>query len=87
MVYIENNSDKNITVQTRDVSIDGFMVEAMFSCDVVAGKRAVDAITFMESDLTENEITAINDVELSFHVFDMNDWNTIADTEVVTITF
>lgn len=87
VVYIENNSDKNITVQTRDVSIDGFMVEAMFSCDVVAGKRAVDAITFMESDLTENEITAINDVELSFHVFDMNDWNTIADTEVVTITF
>ncbi|MGN0624898.1 MAG: hypothetical protein ACI4I8_01360 [Oscillospiraceae bacterium] len=87
VVYIENNSDKDVTVQTRDVSINGFMVDAMFSCDVVAGKRAVDTITFMESDLEENEITAIEDVELSFHVFNMAEWETIVDTEVVNITF
>ncbi len=87
VVYIENTGDKDVTVQTRDVSINGFMVDAMFSCDVVAGKRAVDTITFMESDLEENEITAIEDVELSFHVFDMAEWETIVDTEVVNITF
>lgn len=87
VVYIENTGDKDVTVQTRDVSINGFMVDAMFSCDVVAGKRAVDTITFMESDLEENEITAIEDVELSFHVFDMAEWETIIDTEVVSITF
>ena len=84
---MENNSDKDITVQTRDVSINGFMVNAMFSCNVVAGKKAVDTITFMESDLSENDITAINDVELSFHVFDFENWETIVDTEVVNITF
>ena len=87
VVYMENNSDKDITVQTRDVSINGFMVNAMFSCNVVAGKKAVDTITFMESDLSENDITAINDVELSFHVFDFENWETIVDTEVVNITF
>ena len=87
VVYIENTGDKDVTVQTRDVSINGFMVDAMFSCDVVAGKRAVDTITFMESDLEENEITAIEDVELSFHVFDMAEWETIVDTEVVSIIF
>jgi len=87
VVYIENNGDKDVTVQTRDVSINGFMVDAMFSCDVVAGKRAVDTITFMESDLDENEVAAIEDVELSFHVFDFEKWDTIVDTEVVTITF
>lgn len=87
VVYIENNSDKNVTVQTRDVSINGFMVDAMFSCDVVAGKHAVDTITFMDTDLEENEITAIEDVELSFHVFEADGWDTIVDTDVVTITF
>ena len=87
VVYIENTGDKAVTVETRDVSINGFMVDAVFSCDVVAGKRAVDTITFMESDLAENGITAIEDVELSFHVFDFNGWDTIVDTEVVTITF
>lgn len=87
VVYIENTGDKDVTVQTRDVSINGFMVDAMFSCDVVAGKRAVDTITFMESDLEENEITAIKDVELSFHVFDFDGWDTIVDTDVVNINF
>ncbi len=87
IVYIENTGDKDVTVQTRDVSINGFMVDAMFSCDVAAGKRAVDTITFMETDLKENEITAIEDVELSFHVFDMAEWETIVDTEVVSIAF
>lgn len=87
VVYIENNGEKNITVQTKDVSINGFMVDAIFSSDVVAGKRAVDTITFMETDLDENEITSIDDVELSFHIFDSDKWDTIVDTEVVKITF
>ena len=87
VTYIENTGDKDITVQTRDVSINGFMASAIFSCDVLAGKRAVDTITFMESDLEENEITAIEDIELSFHIFDSDDWKTIVDTEIVKISF
>lgn len=87
VVYIENNGDKDITVQTRDVSINGFMVNSIFSCDVVSGKRAVDGITFMSSDLEDNGITAIQDIELSFHVFDSDNWDTIVDTEVVKIAF
>lgn len=87
IVYIENNSDQDITVQTRDVSINGFMIDALFSCDVAAGKRAVDTITFMDSDLEENGITAIEDTELSFHIFDMAEWETIADSEIINITF
>ena len=87
IVFIENTGDKDITVQTRDVSINGFMVDALFSCDVVAGKRAIDIITFTESDFEENEITAISEVELSFHVLDFDGWDTIVDTEVINITF
>lgn len=87
VVYIENNSDKDITIQTRDVSVNGFMVDAMFSSEVVIGKRAVDTITFLASELEENEITEIKTAELSFHIFDAADWDTIVDTDVITMTF
>lgn len=87
VIYIENNGSQNVTVQVRDVSINGFMVDAMFSCDLNVGKRAIDEITFLRSDLEENEIETIEDVELSFHIFSFESWETIADTEPVKITF
>ena len=87
IVYIENNSSNDITVQTRNVSINGFMVDGFFSSDVLIGKHAVDTITFLTSDLEENEISKINSVELSFHIFDMDGWNTIADSDVISLTF
>lgn len=86
-LYIENKSDKNITVQASDVSIDGFMVEPAFSCEVDAGKRAFDTITFFESDLEKNNITDITEIELKFHIFDTKSWKTIKDTQAITIQF
>ena len=86
VVYLENNGKKDITVQARDVSVNGFMIDGIFSSSVASGKRAIDSITFMKSDLEENDITSIEDVELSFHIYD-GDMETIADTDTVTITF
>ncbi len=87
VVYIYNSGDRDFTVQARDVSINGFMVDTLFSSDVVAGKHAMDTITFMSSELEENGIETIESVELSFHVFDMSSWDTIVDTAPVTISF
>ena len=86
-VYVENNSDRNVTVQARSVSINGFMVEPMFSCDVAAGKQAYDSLTFLESDLTENGIESIDDMEISFHIFDTESWDTIFDSEAISVSF
>lgn len=86
-VYIENTSDRNVTVQARSVSINGFMVEPMFSCDVVAGKQAYDSLTFLESNLTENGIESIDNMEISFHIFDTENWNTIFDSEQISVSF
>ena len=41
-LVIENNTSKNYTVQVRNFSINGVMVNPIFSCDVAAGKKAVD---------------------------------------------
>ncbi len=87
VVYIENNNKENLTVQSRDVSINGFMVDTIFSADVASGKRAIDTITFMDADLEENDITEIENVELFFHIFEADSWDNIVDTDVVKIDF
>ena len=86
-LYVENNSQKDVTIQARNVSINGYMVEPAFSCDVVSGKKAYDTITFFESDLEENNITDISEIELSFHIYDLTSWDDIKDTDPITIKF
>ena len=86
-MYIENESGQNITVQARDVSVNGFMLDPVFSSDVMNGKRAADTMTFMSSQIEENDIEKIEDVELSFHIFNMDTWDTVTDTETVQIHF
>lgn len=85
VIYAENNTENAITIQSRDVSVNGFMVDPIFSCEVMPGKRAIDSITFMSSDIEENQIKSIDEIELSFHIFQTDGWDTIQDTEPITI--
>lgn len=87
ILYVENNSKQNITVQVRDVSINGFMVDSSMSVDVVVGKKAISAVQFYSSDLEENGIDDISDIELYFHIFNLDTWDTIFDSDVTSITF
>jgi hypothetical protein len=87
ILYIENNTDKDITVQVRDVSVNGFMVDSTMSEDVVSGKKAMSAVQFFSSDLEENSIEDITDVELYFHIFDEDSWDTVFDSDVISISF
>lgn len=86
-IYVENNTETDVTVQAANTSINGFMVEPYFSCDVTAGKKAYDTITFMESNLEENNITSIDSMDISFHVFNTEDFNTIFDTDTLSVSF
>ncbi|MCI8489646.1 MAG: hypothetical protein HFJ04_05280 [Lachnospiraceae bacterium] len=86
-IYVENNTEKNITVQASGVSINGFMVEPYFSCDVASGKKSYDSITFLESELEENHIQSIDNMELSFRVFESNSFDTIFETEPLKVEF
>lgn len=84
-LYVENDSGKDITVQIRDCSVNGYMVDPMFSCDVLNGKKAFDTITFLESDLRDNDITDIMEMEFRFHVFEMSTFTTLFDSQAIKI--
>lgn len=82
-LLVENNSDKNIAVQTRKSSINGYMASFLFSCEVAVGKKSNDTLTIQSSELKDCGITTITDIEFSLHIFCSDDWNTIADSDMI----
>lgn len=86
LLYIENNSGRNVGINVDDLSINGFMLTPYFSTTVYDGKKSVDEITLLSSELEENEISSIDDVELKFHIYDSATYETIADSDVITFS-
>ncbi len=82
---IENNTNKGITIQARDESINDFMVSGIMSDDVQPGKKANGSLTYYKSMLEENGISSIENLEFSFHIFDGESWDTIDDSDIITI--
>lgn len=87
IVYIENKTSDVIIVQVRDESVNGFMVDPIFSATVSAGKHAISDIDFMSYDLEENDIEEIENIELHFIVYDDDTFDVICETDTVSIDF
>ena len=77
VLYIENNSNTNITVSCEDMSINGYMVTEFFSQTIYSGKYAISDITISSSSLTENDITEIEEFELKFRIYNADTYDTI----------
>ena len=75
------------TIKKPHESVNGFMVGTYFSCEVCAGKSAVDRIVFSSTELDENNIENFETVEFSFHIFKTADRNTIDDSKPVVLNF
>ncbi len=86
LLYLENNSGKNVGISVDDMSVNGFMMSPFFSTTIYEGKKSIDDITVFSSDLEENGIKTIEEVELKFHIYDADSYSTIADSEPITFT-
>ena len=83
--YVENKTDKDITVQTRDVYINGQAINATFSASTFGGYKVIDLVYLMGSELERYGIDTIESVDLCFHIFETNTYQTLFDTESVRI--
>ena len=86
LLYIENNSGKNIIVQCDDMSINGFMMTPYFSSTVFDGKKCMDEITMLSSELEDNDITSIDEIELKFKILNEKNYKTIVETDPITFS-
>ena len=82
---IENNTDKDLTIQTRSVSVNGYMIDTIMSMDVPSGRRHTDSLVLVDTSLEQCGITTIGTIEISFHVFVIETWDTYVDTQVITL--
>lgn len=75
-VQLENKSaDKTYMFSVDSAAVNGVACDPLFATEVAAGKKANDSITFTEDDLEENGIVDYTDIELSFRVYDSDDWS------------
>lgn len=86
LLYCENNSGKNVGITVENMSINGFMMTPFFSTTVYDGKKSIDDITILSSELEENEIKSIEEVELKFHIYNADTYSAIADSEPITFS-
>lgn len=86
LLYIENTSDKNVGIGVDDMSINGFMMTPYFSSVVYSGKKSMDDITILSSELEENEITSIDEITLAFRIYDPDSFLTTTKTEAITFS-
>lgn len=86
LLYIENTTNQNIVVSCEDMSINGFMVSPMFHSEVFSEKMAMSTITIFQSDLEENDINSVEDIEVKFHIYNSDTYQTIAQTEAISFT-
>lgn len=86
VLYIENNSGENVGISCDNMSINGFMISPLFSSTVYSGKKAIDDITIFESDLEENDIENIENVELSFNIYNADNYSTIFETGAISFS-
>lgn len=79
---LENKSaDKTYMFSVENAAINGVQCDPFFATEVAAGKQSNEEIIFSDNDLEENGISEYSDIELTFRVYDSNDWSADAVAE------
>lgn len=86
LLYMENTSGRNVGITCEDMSVNGFMVTPIFSSTIYDGKKSVDDITILSSDLESNGIESVEDIEVNFHIYDVDSYDTIGDTGAIAFS-
>lgn len=74
-VQLENKSaEKTYMYSVESASINGVQCDPFFAAEVAAGKKSNNEISFSDSALKENGVGDYTDIELTFRVYDSDDW-------------
>lgn len=84
-LYIENNTDKAVTVQVGNCAVNGYMNYALFSEDVAPGKKSNSTVTFFEDGLNVCGIETFSEIEFEIVVVDSETFETIETSDIVKI--
>ena len=86
--YMENNTDRALSVYAENVSVNGYMEDVSLWSDMQPGKRAVQGMSILDlSDLGIENIDEIHEIEFSLRIVDADTWEDVAATDMMTLHF
>lgn len=68
--YLENHTDRAVWFTVDDVSVNGFMCDPYWGCTVAPGMVAYSTCDWWSSDLEENHIDSVEEVEFTATAMD-----------------
>lgn len=86
-VIVINDSDKSISINIKECSINGWTTFAMGVSETPAGKKQKGTITIRISDADISTFEEIDDLEIAFQLYNMSEWKIVSNTDVVTVSF
>lgn len=84
-LLLENNSDKDVTVGCNALIVNDYMISDLFSSTVSTGKKANETLYLSSAQLKAAGIENVGKIEIYFHIYDSSTYDTVFDTECVTI--
>lgn len=83
---VENNSDTNVTVSSRELSVNGYMFDgSSLYADVAAGKKSKETLTIMSSEMDEAGIDTVAEVAFWLHIYESDSFKDIDDSDLITL--
>jgi hypothetical protein len=73
-LFLLNKTDKDVMFSVDDASLNGFMIDPFFAKSVLPGKCAYGTLYWSSSQLEENNITDVEEIEFKMKAYDYNDW-------------
>lgn len=81
--YIANKTDKDLLIGWDNVSVNGFMVDPFWADAVGAGKQLYTQISFFASDLEDQGIETVTEIEFNLTASDYDSFETILEETCV----
>lgn len=86
--YMENNSNKEVSIYAENVSVNGFMEDVGLWSDLRPGTKIIDGMSMIDlSDLEITNIDEIKNIEFNLRIVDANTWDEIVTTDAITLNF
>lgn len=70
-LHLENNSGKDLTIDSSLVEVNGYMITGLLGADVENGKQVDSEINFLPLGLGRTGITEFADMKITFRMYDM----------------
>ena len=84
-LLIENNTETNLGINCNATIVNNYMITDLFSASVAAGKKANETVWLSSVELKAAGIENVGQVELYFHVYDNDTFESKFNADVAVI--